>query len=109
MNYKYGEFSENQIQETKQKMRKQIFFLLLCVDPKTKNHYTNVNVNEVFENVLTLFGGLNELLSYPQELVDVMSLIEAAKHTYNTQPFNWLKYRKDILDAGHLVLSIKEV
>ena len=39
MKYKYGEFTENQISLTKTKLRKQIFFLLLIVDPNTKAEY----------------------------------------------------------------------
>lgn len=109
MNYRYGNFTKDQIAETKQKMRKQIFFLLLIVDPVNAEEYDNVDVNEAIENVLDEFGGLNDLLNYPQELVEIMSLINSAKIEYNCRNFKWSKYRKLILDAGNKVLQIKEV
>lgn len=109
MEFRYGNFTQDQIAETKQKMRKQIFFLLLIADPVNAEEYDNVDVNEAIENILVEFGGLNDLLNYPQELVDVMSLVNAAKIEYNSRNYNWRKYRKLILDAGNKVLKIKEV
>lgn len=107
--YKYGDFSDNQVKDTKEYMRKQIFFLLLYVDEKTKDNYKKVNVTDAFENILTWFGGLNSLLDYPQELVRVMSLLEAAKEHYTCEDFDFAKYRKLVLDAGAEVMKIKEV
>ena len=109
MKYSYGDFTEKQIAKTKEKMRKQIFFLLLIVDPTTSEEYENVDVNDAFQNVLNTFGGLNDLLNYPQEFVDVMSLLNAAFLEYKKNNFNWNIYRKLILDAGSTVLKIKEV
>lgn len=108
MTYKYGDFKHNQIAETKLKMRKQIFFLLLIVDPETAWQY-EVSVLEAFENVLRVFGGLNDLLGYPSELVSVMSLLNAAFLEYKNVDFKYERYRKLILDAGNEVLKIKEV
>ena len=48
MVYKYGTFTDSQIALTKTEIRKQIFFLLLCADPKTKDEYEYVNLNEAF-------------------------------------------------------------
>lgn len=107
--HKYGEFSSNQIIETKEYMRKRIFFLLLIADPKTKQEYTNVNVSEAFDCELKKIGGLNSILYEPPELVRIISLLEAALIEYNKGDFDWLKYRKLILDAGNEVLKIKEV
>lgn len=109
MVYKYGEFTDNQIAITKQKMRKQIYFLLLCVDPKTKDEYKNIDINQAFDSLLRRFGGFNELLSYPPELVKVMSLLEAALMELNNPDFSFNSYRKLVLDAGSEVLNIKEV
>lgn len=106
--YTYGSFASNQIAETKTKMRKQIFFLLLLVDPSKRGEY-HVDVREAFENILTTFGGLNALLNYPTELVEVMALIYAAFLEYKKPQLNWGHYRKLILDAGNLVQKIKEV
>lgn len=108
MNYKYGEFSSNQISEIKEYIRKRIFFLLLIVDPKTKDEYRNVNVCEAFDCELRKIGGLNSILFEPPELVRVLSLLEAALIEWNNPQFEWQKYRKLILDAGNEVLKIKE-
>lgn len=108
MTYTYGEFTPNQIAETKQMMRKQIFFLLLIVDPETSDQY-EVSVYDAFKNVLTVFGSLNDLLRYPSEFVKVMALINAAFLEYKSQDFSFRRYRKLILDAGNEVLKIKEV
>lgn len=110
MNYKYGNLSKEQIVETRIYIRKQIYFLLLIVDPKTKEEYENINVNDAFNGLMIKLSGLNELLQYPTELVRVMSLLEAALIEYNKEDFSYSVYRKLILDAGSEVLKIyKEV
>lgn len=109
MIYKYGEFSGNQISEAKKYIRKHIFFLLLIVDPKTKDEYKNIDVFEAFDNELTKLAGMNSILFEPPELVRVMSLLEAALIEYQNYNFSFSKYRKLILDAGNEVLKIKEV
>lgn len=90
-------------------MRKDIFFLLLCVDPKTKQEYKEINVNKTFENIMFKISGLNQLLFCPPELVTILSLLEQAMVEYNNPDFEFRRYRKLILDAGSEVLKIKEV
>lgn len=109
MLYKYGEFTSNQMSETKKYLRKRIFFLLLIVDPQTRNDYLNINVNDAFNSELTKIGGMNNILFNPPELVRIMSLLEAALMEYQKECFDFGKYRKLILDAGNEVLKIKEV
>lgn len=106
--FKYGEISYAQISEVKEKMRKQIFFLLLIVDPVCAEEYDNVNVYEAFENILDWLGGLNGLLNYPSEYVSVMALVYAAFLEYQKPKLNWPHYRKLILDAGSAVKKIVE-
>ena len=108
MQHKYGSFSEEQIRNTKIRMQKQIFFLLLCVDENTKKDYANVDVDKAFTNLLTQFSGLNELLLCPTELVRVISLLEEARIELSKEDFNFNVYRKLILDAGSEVMKIKE-
>ena len=50
--YKYGEFKTKQIRETKETIRKQIFFLLLLADPATKGQYPDVDIKLAFDNLL---------------------------------------------------------
>lgn len=114
MTYKYGEFTNNQISETKYFIRKKIFFLLLCVDPETCENYKDVNVFDAFNSILHEIGGLNSVLLYPTELVRVISLLEAAqielsRDDFDTEDFRHSAYRKLILDAGSEIMKIEEV
>ena len=109
MKHKYGNFTETQMLLTKQSIRKQIFFLLLCADPKTKNDYTHVDVSEAFRGLLYKLDGLNSILGEPQELVDTISLLEEALIKYNESEFNFRTYRRLVLNAGALIDTIKEV
>ena len=104
----YGEFSENQIAQTKKSLRGSIFFLLLCVDSKTSWEYQDVNVNKCFEGLLLKIGGLNELLLKQPEIVTTMSLLQAALMEYNSPDFNFSIYRKLILDAGAEIEKLRE-
>lgn len=109
MKHKYGEFTTNQIALTKKEIRKQIFFLLSCADPKTKSEYEHINLNEAFKGLLYKLDGLNSILQQPQELVDVISLLEEALIKYNEINFDFNIYRRLVLGAGSLVEKIKEV
>lgn len=109
MNYKYGEFSDEQMIWSRDKIRKSIFFLLLIVDPKTKHEYDNINVNAVFDNLLYKLGGMNSLLGEPKEFVNVMSLLERALMEWNDPEFKFPVYRKLILDAGAEINKFKGV
>lgn len=106
--YTYGDFSSDQIIQTKKRMRNQIFFLLQIVDPATTKNY-DVDINEAFVNVLTTWGSLNDLLNYPDEFCEVMALLNAAYLEWKSRTFSWAHCRKLILDAGNSVLKIKEV
>lgn len=109
MQHKYGEFTDKQMALTKKEIQKQIFFLLLCADPKTKKQYDYVNLNKAFEGLLYKLGGLNSVLNEPQELVDIISLLEEAKIKYNEPQFDFKVYRRLVLNAGSLADKIKEV
>lgn len=109
MRHLYGEFTQNQIAQTKKSLRGSIFFLLLCVDNKTSHEYKEVDVNKCFKGLLLKLGGLNEILMNQPELVMVMSLLQAAMNEYNNPEFEFKTYRKLILDAGAEVEKLKEV
>ena len=109
MRHLYGEFTQDQIVQTKKSLRGSIFFLLLCVDNKTAHEYKDVDVNKSFNGLLLKIGGLNHLLMEQPGLVTVMSLLQAAMDEYNSPEFNFHTYRKLILDAGAEVDKLKEV
>ena len=104
----YGEFTENQIAQTKKSLRGSIFFLLLCVDPKTSYEYKDVDINKCFNGLLLKLGGLNKLLLEQPELVTTMSLLQAALIEFNNPDFNFKIYRKLILDAGKKKKKLRE-
>lgn len=109
MKHLYGEFTQNQIAQTKKSLRGSIFFLLLCVDRKTATEYKDVDVNKCFNGLLLKLGGMNQLLMNQPELVTVMSLLQSALIEYNNPKFDFQTYRKLILDAGAEVEKLKEV
>ena len=109
MKHKYGNFTEEQMSLTKKSIRKQIFFLLLCVDPETKDNYTHVDISEAFKGLLYKLDGFNSVLGEPQELVDTISLLEEALIKYNEPKFDYKTYRRLILNAGSLINDIREV
>lgn len=109
MKHKYGNFTETQMISAKKSIRKQIFFLLLCADPKTKDKYIHVDVSEAFKGLLYKLDGLNSILGEPQELVDTISLLEEALIKYEEPKFDFRIYRRLILSAGSLIDTIREV
>ena len=102
--YKYGSFNISQIEKFKGKLRKQIFFLLLIVDPKTAEDF-DVDVKEAFKNVQYKLNGFNSLVEDSEETVTAACLLEEALDNYLNH-FDYKVYRKLILDAGR---EIKEV
>lgn len=109
MKHLYGEFTREQIVQTKKSLRSSIFFLLLCVDKNTASEYKNVDVNKSFNGLLLKIGGMNDLFMNPPELVTVLSLLQSAMNEYNNPKFNFQTYRKLILDAGAEVDRLGEV
>ena len=109
MKHKYGNFTETQMCSTKKSIRKQIFFLLLCVDPETKDNYAHVDVSEAIKGLLYKLDGLNSVLGEPQALVDTISLLEEALIKYSEPKFDFRLYRRLILSAGSLIDTMREV
>ena len=104
----YGEFTQTQIAQIKKSLRGSIFFLLLCVDPKTSSEYENVDINKCFEGLLLKLGGMNDLLMNQPEIITTMSLLQAALNEFNKSSFDFHIYRKLILDAGAEIDKLKE-
>lgn len=104
--FKYGEFTADQVTSTLLKLRKKIFFLLLYVDPNTNEQYAEIDVNGAFENLLYELAGMNSLFQNPPELVTVCNLLEAARLEYFSDDFDFKVYRKLILDSGVEIMKI---
>lgn len=109
MTTKYGSYSSDQVNSVKSNIQKSIFFLLLYVDPQTKDEYPDIDVAEAFRNLQYKLNGLNSILLEPMELVQTMSLLESALMEFNKgNNFDYKKYRKLILDAGSEIMKVKE-
>ena len=106
MNTIYGHFDDTKFEEYKEKLHKEMFWLLLYKDPKTKDEFKNVDFEKYFINLMKKIDGLNALLSYPVEIVSIMSLLQAALNETRIEEFNYSSYRKLILDAHSLVDKI---
>ena len=103
MEYLYGTFSDEQFEKYKVKLHKELFWLLLYKDPSMGDKYSNVNFDKYFDGLLRKLNGLNRLLSYPTEFVNMMAVLEAAKIETEKSEFDYKIYRKLILDAHTLV------
>lgn len=108
MKHKYGTFQTKQFEDYKVKLHRDLFYLLLYKDPKTAGQFIDVNFEKYFLGLMLKIDGLNELLFYPKEIVEMMALLEEAyKLTCNAE-FQYSIYRKIVLDAHNLVDRICE-
>ena len=105
---KYGSYSSSQIASIKRSLQKAIFFLLLYVDPQTRDQYPGIDVNKAFQSLQFRINGLNSILLEPPELVETMGYLESAQQIWNNE-FDFATYRKLILDAGAEIMKVKEV
>lgn len=105
--HKYGYFTNEQLNLYKTFLHKKLFWLLLYEDPKTKDKF-QIDINSYFYNLMKKINGLNRLLFYPVEIVEIMSDLEAALAECDKKDFNYREYRKLILDAHSLVDRIGE-
>ena len=103
MEHKYGSFSENQMSNYKKKLHNNIHWLLVYKE----NDYKLLD--EYFNTTLLKLNAMNELLSYPNDIVSLYETLEAARLVLNSDDFNFKTYRKLILDAHSLIDKLPEV
>ena len=108
MNHKFGYFDHDQFESFKTKLHKEMYWLLLYKDPKTCGQYSYVDFDKYFNGLMRRINGLSSLLSYPTEIVEIMSNLEAAFLEASKENFDYQIYRKLVLDAHALVDKIKE-
>lgn len=99
-------FTAEQIESEKKLLQKKIFYLLLIVDPETADKYPNVDVKAAFEDLFSDIDGLNEIFSFPAEMVNIAKKLAKALKLFESEDFQYKKYRKLILDAGSEVMKI---
>lgn len=108
MNYIYGTFSNEQIQVTSQLMHSDIHKLLLYKDKKLNQKIfdSEEDFQNYFNNLLYRFGGLNELLFCPVQMVALMATLQAAYDMVNSDSYDYCQYRRLILDAHSYIENI---
>lgn len=102
MDYKYGVYPSTQFSEYKKRLHNLVHWLLIYAEED------DPNLNNYFAKVQYKLDGLNELINYPSQLVEIMNLIESAKIEYNKENYNHAIYRKTILDVHELIDRIPE-
>lgn len=108
MNYKYGNFSDEQINYFKTQLHKKIHWLILYKDPNTCSKYEYVEYDKYFITLMKEIDALNELLFYPVQIIELTCLLQAAYMETKKNDFNYSAYRKLVLDAHNLVDRICE-
>ena len=58
----YGHFDDKQFENYKVRLHKELFWLLLYKDPKTKDEFNNIDFEKYFINLMKRIDGLNTLL-----------------------------------------------
>lgn len=106
MKHLYGYFTDGQVENYKTKLHKDVFWLLLYKDPEKNGVFPDVDYEKYFEGLMLRISGLNELLSHPTEIVEMMSILEAALLETRKEYFNFRTYRKLLFDAHSLIDKI---
>lgn len=108
MNYVYGNFSNEQMQANEQLMHSEIHKLLLYKDKNVtqKIFDSEEDFQNYFNNLLYRFGGLNELLFCPVQMVALMATLRAAYDMVNDDSYDYCQYRRLILDAHAYLKSM---
>ena len=81
-----------------------MFWLLLYKDPETRGEFEYVDFDKYFDYLMREIIGLNDVLSNAPEVVQMITMLQAAYNETRHDPFNYQAYRKLILDA-HQVLD----
>lgn len=104
----YGEITTQQFNLYKEKLHKKIFWLLLYKDPKTCSSFSHINLDEYFVFLMKEITGLSNILPKQIEIIELLTLLQAALNETHLNNFNYNTYRKLVLDA-HGVLDKMEV
>ena len=102
MKHLYGHFTEEQIKNEKRKLHSAIHWLLIYKEQEY------LQLDAYFKSLLYKISGLNSLLGNQEILVDILSLLQAAKDENLKTDCDNKIYRKLILDTHDLIDKIKE-
>lgn len=101
----YGHFDDEQLEKYKVYLHKQLFWLLLYKDPNTEENFSKkgMNFELFFSRLMVKLDGFNEILLYPELMVSIMSILQAAYDEAKKKDFNYKEYRSLILEAHALL------
>lgn len=110
MQYIYGDFTDKQITDAVRAMHNDIHKLLLYKD----KHVTETIFKDdkafliFFENVLFKLGGTKTLFNNNGYMVTLMSTLQAAYDEVTSDHFNYVTFRRAILDShGYIKLMFE--
>ena len=108
MDYLYGTFTDKQICEIARSMHGDIHKLLLYKDKNIKDKIFDSDSDFLifFENLLYRFGGLNELLGEPIQIINLMSSLQAAYSCVQKDNYSYKLFRRLILDSHSYIKEI---
>ena len=111
MQYLYGEFSEEQINQAVLLMHNEIHKLLLHKDKKITQQIFNTEEDFInyFSNLLFRFGGLNKLLGEPPKMIEFMSTLQGAYDEVLSENFRYATFRKAILNCHGYLKAMFEI
>lgn len=99
---KYGHFSPTQISQYKKKLHNQIHWFLIYYEEGY------ANLDQYFNEIQYFLNGLDEVLNYPVEMIQLMTKLECARLEFRKPHCNFKLYRKSILDAHSLIDSLPD-
>lgn len=99
----YGDFTAAQLNEYRDRLHKKMFWLLLYKDPKTCGDFIDVDYDKYFESLMRELNGLSDILLRPTGIVEMLSILQAAYNETQKSEFNYMTYRKFVLDAHTLL------
>lgn len=110
MLYLYGKFSDEQINKEVKAMHNDVHKLLLYKDRNVSEIIFNTDEEflNYFNNLLFRFGGLNKLLGEPEQMIELMSTLQAAYDLVQSDTFNYSTFRRAILDSHGYIKAFFE-
>lgn len=110
MKHLYGEFSSEQIQLNSRLMHNEVHKLLLYKDKNIEQEIFASDEDFIiyFTNLLHRFGGLNELLGCPVQMVALLATLQSAFDMAQSDDFNYCEYRRLILDSHNYIKNMFE-
>lgn len=94
---KYGDFSEEQFSAFKEKLHRWVHWCLVYAEEQSPT------LDSYMVKVQRKFNGLNSILYYDSKIVEIMTLLEAARIEYQEKGCKTPSFRKFILDAHEII------